>query len=384
MHRILPLLLVLSPAAVAAGEPAAGPDRATLWEGGTGGYAAYRIPALERAPGGTLLAFCEGRKNGGSDQGDIDLLLRRSPDGGRTWTPSVVLHEEGGDAPVTIGNPCPIADPRGGDGGIVHLLFCRNNERVFHTASDDDGATWAPPREITAALAGFDYPTVRVATGPGHGLRLSDDHANAGRLVAPVWLSDRSLSRRGEDDAADRYVSGCLLSDDGGATWRAGGVVPPTLFRLNEATVCELPGGRLLMNSRTRDLGSRALSLSDDGGESWSAPALVTQLPDATCQGSGRHAGGGVLWFANVPTRDGPFADRRRGLTLSRSDDAGRTWAPVRVVEPGRSAYSDLAFAAPADPTAGLLLLFECGDRTYRDRIDFARLPVPAAEPAEE
>ena len=383
MCRLLPLLLVLSPAAVAAGEPPAGSDRVTLWEGGTGGYAAYRIPALERSPGGTLLAFCEGRKNGGSDQGDIDLLLRRSPDGGRTWTPSVVLHEEGGDAPVTIGNPCPIADPAA---GVVHLLFTRNNERLFHTASDDDGQAWAPPREITAALAGFDYPTVRVGTGPGHGLRLSDDHAAAGRLVAPVWLSDRSLERRGEDDAAERYVSACLLSDDGGVTWRAGGVVPPTLRRLNEATVCELPGGRLLMNSRTHGLGSRALSLSEDGGETWSAPALVTQLPDATCQGSGRHAGDGLLWFANVPTRPaaGASAGERRGLTLSRSEDAGRTWAPARVVEPGRSAYSDLAFADPADPTAGLLLLFECGDRTYRDRIDFARPAVPAADAAEE
>ena len=173
-----------------------GEERQTLWRGGEGGYAAYRIPALIRSPGGTLLAFCEARKTGASDQGDIDLVLRRSTDDGRTWTPSVVLHEEGGDAPITIGNPCPIAVPDADDpaAGVVRLLFCRNNQRAFHTVSADDGVTWAPPREITAVLAGFDYPTVRVATGPVHGLRLTAPGPHPGRLAAPVWLSRTPLN----------------------------------------------------------------------------------------------------------------------------------------------------------------------------------------------
>ena len=34
----------------------------------------------------------------------------------------------------------------------MHLLFARDNKRLFATHSDDHGATWTmPPRDITAA-----------------------------------------------------------------------------------------------------------------------------------------------------------------------------------------------------------------------------------------
>lgn len=65
---------------------------------GSGGYHSYRIPAVILTPKGTLLAFCEGRKSSRSDHGDLDLVLRRSTDNGKTWTPTQVVHEEGGDA----------------------------------------------------------------------------------------------------------------------------------------------------------------------------------------------------------------------------------------------------------------------------------------------
>ena len=132
-----------------------GPDVTTtpVYIGGQNGYHTYRIPALVTAANGDLLAFCEGRKASASDAGNIDLLLRRSSDNGTTWTPVQVIHEEGGDAPITIGNPCPIVDRKT---GRVHLLFCRNNARIFYVFSDDHGATWSEPREITPSLD-FDF-----------------------------------------------------------------------------------------------------------------------------------------------------------------------------------------------------------------------------------
>ncbi|GAA3398398.1 hypothetical protein GCM10017752_61330 [Streptomyces roseoviridis] len=54
---------------------------------GTGGYAAYRIPAVVRTPAGTLLAFAEGRVHGTGDAGAVDIVLRRSADGGCNWGP---------------------------------------------------------------------------------------------------------------------------------------------------------------------------------------------------------------------------------------------------------------------------------------------------------
>lgn len=47
-----------------------------LWNGGTGGYHTYRIPALAITTAGTILAFCEGRRHGSGDAGEIELLLR--------------------------------------------------------------------------------------------------------------------------------------------------------------------------------------------------------------------------------------------------------------------------------------------------------------------
>ena len=116
---------------------------------GAGGYHSYRIPAVILTPKGTLLAFCEGRKTSRSDHGDLDLVLRRSTDNGKTWTPTQTVYEEGGDAKITIGNPCPVVDQAT---GRIWLPFCRNNDKVLVTYSDDDGKNWAKPREITDSV----------------------------------------------------------------------------------------------------------------------------------------------------------------------------------------------------------------------------------------
>src|SRR5437763_13318457 len=104
---------------------AADPAVTDLYVGGAGGYHSYRIPALVATNKGTLLAFCEARKNSGRDDGDIDLVVRRSRDGGKTWSAMTLVHEEGGDAPITIGNPSPVEDRRTGE---IHLIFSRNNQ----------------------------------------------------------------------------------------------------------------------------------------------------------------------------------------------------------------------------------------------------------------
>src|SRR5688572_13256009 len=82
---------------------------------GQNGYHTYRIPAIVRSTNGTLLAFCEGRKNSGSDSGDIDIVLRRSTNNGLTWLAMSLVQEEGGSASITIGNPAPVVDETTGN-----------------------------------------------------------------------------------------------------------------------------------------------------------------------------------------------------------------------------------------------------------------------------
>jgi len=100
----LGLIVVLSrvgvtPCRAAEIEP---PRETKVFTSGADGYHTFRIPALLVTAKGTLLAFCEGRKNDRNDHGDLDLVLKRSTDGGATWSPLELIYEEGGTKKVTI------------------------------------------------------------------------------------------------------------------------------------------------------------------------------------------------------------------------------------------------------------------------------------------
>ena len=359
MSRCSPLVsvvwLLLGVQATAAAAPEC--TRSEVFVSGRDGYHTYRIPALVVSRQGTVLAFCEGRKSSPRDDGDIDLLLKRSEDGGRTWTRQLIVHEEGGNAPITIGNPCPIVDVS----GLIHLLFTRDNHRLFYTSSSDDGRSWSKPAEHTAILKGYDYPLVRIATGPGHGIQL-----RSGRLVAPIWVCDRERTAKDRNSAAERYRSGVICSDDGGGTWTPGGLVAPDLHCLNESTVLERSDGSLLLNMRGHRIGFRALAESWDGGLTWSPPRLERSLPCPTCQGSILSTAAGEVIFSN------PSADTRTNLTVRLSIDQGRTWAASRVLEAGPAGYSDLA----AIQGGHFLCLYECGTKLYHEKIAIARFSL--------
>jgi len=328
----------------------AAPEQTPLFVSGKGGYHTYRIPAMVVSTRGTVLAFCEGRKTSARDDGDIDLLMRRSLDGGRTWQPVQLVHEQGGDRPITIGNPCPIAAAD----GTIHLLFCRDNRQAFYTKTSDEGGTFSAPLEITDALRPFEFSFARLGTGPVHGIQ-----TDAGRLLAPLWLNDK---------IGQNYRSGVAYSDDGGTTWKAGGLVAADVKGLNECTVAELPGGTLLLSMRNRQAKCRAVAVSDDGGLSWSRPQLMEELVDPQCQGALLRLPGGDparLLFSNA-------ADPNRlRLTVRHSADAGRTWSAGRLLHAGPSAYSDLAVAA--DGT--ILCVYERGQRSPYEQIVLARWP---------
>ncbi len=338
--------------------------RNDVFVAGQDGYHTYRIPALAVSSKGTILAFCEGRRNSQADHGDIDLLLKRSTDGGRTWSEAIVVQAEKGK--VTIGNPCPIIVR---DAARIHLLFTRDNKRMFYTYSDDDGLTWSKRLDLTAILDGFDYPErVLIATGPVHGIQTTN-----GRLIAPVWLSDREMNRRHRDQVFTRIRAGIVFSDDNGETWQAGGLVPAEMNRLHEATVVELSDGSLMINMRVFDMksGFRAVSTSQDGGETWSSPTLDKQLPCPVCQGAMLSLGGGKVLFLNPAhsnTTGKWNASLRKDLTLRLSLDDARTWPHSVVVHQGPAGYSDVATVDSGE----ILCLFENGDEDYQERISMA------------
>lgn len=341
---------------------------------GNDDYHTYRIPSLVVSPDGVLWAFCEGRSKSQGDAGDIDLLVKRSVDGGRTWSRQEVVWDDGEN---TCGNPCPVVDQTTGviwlsmtwnHGRDTERQIMQNNgrdtRRVFITHSDDNGRTWATPREITAQTKRPEWRW--YATGPGIGIQLTQGPWK-GRLLIPC---DHSLVSA---DDPDGYNSHVIYSDDHGRTWRLGGVIRPAV---NECQVVELADGTLLMNMRNYDRSqtTRALATSGDGGLTWSAVRHDPTLVEPVCQASlVRYVteppeSRNLLLFSNPGHGE---VGNRRDMTVRMSLDEGRTWPASRVLWPGPAAYSCLAVL----PGGDLACLFEAGDKNPYERIVLARFP---------
>ncbi len=342
-------------------------EQQDLFVSGEGGYARYRIPALAVTTRGTILAFCEARKFTGNDSDQIDLFLRRSFDGGRTFEPvqCVATQED-----WVCGNPAPVVD-RATD--RIWLPFCKNRKdgdeglicegkaprEVWLTVSDDDGATWAAPWEITADVRLVQWSW--YATGPCHGIQLTD-----GRLVVPC---DHIVFK--DYNRGDPYHAHVIFSDDHGATWQIGGIADEGT---NESTVVETADGWLYLNCRNKvarvEGGNyRAVAWSWDGGESFSPIVHDAALPEPICQASvcrlsteAEHGQNRVL-FSN------PASATRDHLTVRLSTDECRTWPVSRVLHAGPAAYSDLYVA----PDGDICCLYERGDAYPYERITLAR-----------
>jgi sialidase-1 len=332
---------------------------------GQDGYHTYRIPAVIRAKDGALLAFCEGRKSAGGDSGDIDLLLKRSTDGGRTWGAQQVVWNDDAN---TCGNPCPVLDA---STGTLWLLLTHNlgtdRERdiaartakgtrtVWVCHSSDHGATWTQPVEITATTK--DPSWTWYATGPGVGIQLQSG-PHAGRLVIPC---DHNYN----DPVEKKHLSGShvIYSDDHGKSWQLGGTIRP---RVNECQVVELRDGRgtLLMDMRSNSgRNVRAHATSTDGGATWSAPEDAPPLIEPVCQGSILRVQPDLILFSN------PAAKTRTNLTVRASADDAKTWRDVAVLHAGPAAYSCLVDLGNHE--AGCL--YERGEKRAYERITFAR-----------
>ena len=165
-------------------------EKQDLFNAGEGGYKLHHIPGIVVTAKGTVLAWCEARQKGG-DWDQIEILLRRSTDVGKSWAAAGKIASVPGpktknpfslrvknvnQADVTYNNPVLIA----GRDGTVHFVFCLEYMRCFYARSTDDGLSFSAPVEITGAFEGFrkSYDWKVLATGPDHSIQLQ-----GGRLV---------------------------------------------------------------------------------------------------------------------------------------------------------------------------------------------------------
>lgn len=373
--KLFTLLSLIFVPAVSVAEPLL--EKSEVFPPGFNNIARYRIPGIVVTTKGTVLAYCEARKNDSRDWGEIEIHLRRSTDGGKTWQPSQhIAHKadriEGnphkknsaGAREQTVNNPVAIMD---NETGAIEFLYCVNYARCFSMRSTDDGVTWSQPVEITATFEPFrrHYDWKVIATGPGHGIQMQ-----SGRLVVPIWLAYGGIGDHKPSAAATIY------SDDHGNSWKAGDLCLPNegdLGNPNETMITQLSDGRVMLISRNISQASRKIvTTSADGATSWTKPAFHEQLWEPVCMASIVTHPAGALLFSNPHTLSVDKAGnpvpagrgKRENLSIKLSHDDGKTWPINKTLDPGKAAYSDLAVL----PDGTVLCLYE-----QADSIDCAR-----------
>jgi sialidase-1 len=367
MNRFLGVLMLLAGLGGSVGWSAP-PESTDVFVERTGGYFAYRIPAIESAPDGSILAFAEARKYNLDDPGfgkqDIDLVFRRSRDGGKTWSMMKVIEDPG--ELWSAANPASVVDRTN---GRVWLLYLRckpgrntdtarpgtDDSQVLARTSDDNGETWSGPIDLTRASRDFGDPKWRCSVvGPGGMIQ-----DRRGRLLAACWRFEP-------------FGNFALFSDDHGQTWERSAFVPGPG---DECQLVELKNGELLMDIRQEKGEHRSFSTSLDSGNTWSpqrpgltvSPVACAIERGALTPGKGH---GQILWT-------GPKGPDRQNLVLRISDDDGKTFPVERLIASGHAAYSDMSILT--DGTVGVL--WERGAAHGYQFITFTRLTKEFLEP---
>jgi sialidase-1 len=332
------------------------------FKAGDSGYLIFRIPAIWASPNKPLLAIAEGRVGKRRAAGNIDIVLRRSLDQGQTWEPLQVVVDMGDDF---CGNPCIVQDP---SNSRLWLAFTRSpgaateEEIVGGTSapttvwivhSDDDGATWSAPRDLSATCRKASWGW--YGTGPGLGLYLRI--AQSGRLLIPAYHTDAGI-----------YKTHCLLSDDHGETWRLSDVAANDT---SEPQVVVMGDHSLVMNARTiAGKGEqRTLVVSRDRGQTWQPASEIQALVDNHCQGCTyrSYRSGTKDEYDLIYSQ--PINRGRVNVTAWLSPDDGKSWPFAQTLWRGPSAYTAMIRTHDGQ----ICMLLECGRADTFEQIAFVK-----------
>lgn len=318
----------------------------------------FRIPGVVTTNQGTLLAVYDARRESNRDlQGDIDIGVSRSTDGGKTWEPMRIGLDMGkwGGLPEKfngVSDACILVDKNSGtlylaglwmygvinsDGKWLEGLNENSKEwnhqwrakgsqpgfdvkqtsQFLIAKSTDDGKTWSEPVNLTQQCKKEEWWL--LAPAPGHGITLSD-----GTLVFPTQGRDRD----------GRPFSNITYSKDGGKTWKTSNKA--SAESTNENMAVQLTDGSVMLNMRAGknrgDLSAnngREVAVTRDLGVNWTIhPTSSKALPEPTCMASiHRHdftkngKKNSIFLFINPNSK----TDRDH-ITLKVSKDDGNTW----------------------------------------------------------
>ena len=338
--------------------------RSLVFRPGDYGSRFYRIPAIVTAEDGTLVAVADKRiEHNGDLPAKIDVVCRRSYDGGVSWTPYVTVAAH--DSIGGCGDPALVYDRISGD---VITIFSHGNglrqktpAHITVSRSHDNGASWDLPVDINSQILTSDpdgqqpIKCINAFASSGRALQLSD-----GRIVFAL------VTRKEGNRKFDVYA---VYSDDGGYTWNVS--ANPASSDGDEAKIVELADGSLIMSIRNHSGTLRKFSRSKDRGTTWSDPIPVEDLPDPRCNGDiiRYTCGDKDLLLHSLPSDPAG----RNNVAIYVSEDNGKTWPIRKTVVTTPSAYSSLTILP--DGSVGILSE-ESQNNHYSYDIWFTRLPI--------
>ncbi len=297
------------------------------------GVACYRIPAIVTAPNGDVIAAIDERVPSCGDlkySKDINIVIRRSSDNGKTWTPIETVV----DLPFgkSVSDPSIIVDEETKEVFMFYNYMDLENERdiyYFHMVkSSDNGKTWSQPQDITKQIAKEEWKNDFKFITSGRGIQTS-----SGKLLHTMVNLNNGLH--------------LFASDDHGKSWY---LIDTPIKPANESKVVELADGRWMINSRVNKSGMRYTHISKDEGKTWTT-SPEPELIDPGCNGSiirytsiEQGFKKNRLLFSNAKMEKG-----RKNMTVRISYDEGTTWSKGKTIYTGGSAYSSLTVLENGD-----------------------------------
>ena len=346
------------------------------------GSRVYRIPAMVVADDGSIVVACDKRYDSHTDIGNghiIDIVIRRSTDGGKTWgEPVVVAKGEGivsGD-----GTRCGYGDPSliKGNDGKIYCLFGAGNigyfyglNRICLSVSEDNGVTWSssaanPPADLVSTGKVTDhannYGGSNVAYGlydyfvtSGRGLCTSEGYL-MGLLPAQAYTTAAKSSDAKTSNSHD-YI---FYSTDGGATWHIS--EQPIFAGGDEAKVIQANDGSLIASVRqggNRGFSTATYTKNEDGTLTFT---VGTQYNNSQLNAGGYANNQDILYYQRE-TDEGKTDIIFHSMTVGQhanfklyySTDKGTNWTEFLTVQTKGTRYVTMERSA----NGSLYLFFE-------------------------
>lgn len=342
-----------------------GIERSLVYRPGDYDSRFYRIPAIVTAKDGSLVTVADKRiEHNGDLPAKIDVVSRRSTDGGRTWSPYVTVARH--DSIGGCGDPALVVDQKTGD---ILCIFSHGNglwqkkpAQISVSRSKDNGKTWGPMLNINSQI---------LTTNPNgkQPIKCRSAFASSGRAtqLENGRIMFALVTRQKGNDYFPVYA---IYSDDGGYTWKVSET--PGTENGDESKIVQLADGTVIMSIRNRFGTLRKFSYSKDNGNTWSEPIPIEDLPDPRCNGD----------IIRYTTKDGRelllqslpgSPDSRDDVAIYVSEDNGKTWPIKKTVVTTPSAYSSMTVLP--DGSIGILTE-ESQNGHYSYDIWFTKMPI--------